>query len=90
MVPFGHPVSCPEVRVGRAFRQVPTSAFVVHAGAWIGALLTLLLFGWRVAKTLGSPLPAVMASGMLFLIGCRCAARSSRAVTLLPISPRQK
>ena len=60
MIPFGH-----EMRVGRSLGQVPTGEFVIHASA----LLVLLLAGWRVGEALGSLLLAVVASGMLFLIG---------------------
>jgi hypothetical protein len=69
MVPFGHSVSRPEVRVGRSLGRMPTGAFVIHASTWLGVLFVLPLAGWRVGEALGSPLLAVVASGMLFLIG---------------------
>ena len=50
---------------------MPTGSFVARVAAWlaVSAVLLLLLAGWRVGEALGSPLLAVVASGMLFLIG---------------------
>jgi hypothetical protein len=69
MIPFGRPVPCPEVPVRKAFSLAPTGAFVIHAAAWLAASSVLLFVGWSVTKALGSPLLAVVASGMLFLVG---------------------
>lgn len=69
MIPFGRPVHCPEVPVRRVLGPVWTVAFVIRAAAWLSASSVLLLVGWSVTKALGSPLLAVVVSGMLFLVG---------------------
>lgn len=67
MIPFSHAVSYSETGVSGTPRHV--AAFVAHAIAWLAAVLALALVGWSAAKALGSPLLAIVASGMLFLIG---------------------